>query len=563
MKKWIIILLLAILSLWFVLKNLEIVPIDLGMQHNGLSDSFAGKYLSARFAERMNDPEKTAYFLEQTLKKQPDDLTLLERTFAYHIIAGKMDKALVLAEQYRKLSPASFTANTLLAIAEMRKGNFVGADLLLTSIPTTNADESPKINALLLPIVRGWVLVGQGRYPDARALLNTIEVQSELLPFVLYQKALMADVAGNQKDAVRIYDILLRSESKTSYHLTQAAASFYNRIGRKEQAQEILKSFNDKHPRLIITMPKAPPIASATEGLSEFLLETASLLFSRRMEETAMIYLNLALYLRPEMPYAQFLLASLYESRRAFPAAIEYFKQLQPNDPFYDDAQIAIARNYYRSGQKEEAKDFLKTRLRIKEHNLDALVLLADFAVQEKNFAEAEKYYSELLEYAPADAPDRWTWLFGRGIARERLKKWNKAEPDFLKALELQPDHPEVLNYLAYSWILEGKNTDKALEMLEKALQARPSEAPIIDSYGWALYTLGRYEESVEYLERANELMPSDPTVNDHLGDVYFKLGREREARFQWERALSFDPEPEDEAKIKNKLENGLQPSQD
>ncbi len=560
MKKWIIIG-LALLALAFALKNVRIVPAQMG-GHSGLSDSFAGKYLAARFSEHNNDPKKTAYFLSEALKKDPNNLPLLERSFAYHIIAGEMDKALVLAERYRTLSPKSFTANNLLAIAEMRKGNYVGADVFLTSIPTSGGEDTPKINALLLPIVRGWMLIGQGRYPDARMLLDTVEVRSELLPFILYQRALMADVAANQKDAARIYETLLKSDVTPSYRLTQAAASFYSRIGRKEDANDILKKFNDRHPRIAIALPKAPPIASANEGLAEFFLETASLLYSRQMEETAMVYLNLALYLRPELSYAQFLLASLHESRNANNQAITYFKQLKNDDPFYDDAQIAIARNYYRAGEKEKAKDFLKSRLRIKENNLDALILLAEFAVQEKNFGEANNYYSTLLEVAPADVPERWTWLFGRGIAREQLKQWNKAEPDFMKALELQPNHPEVLNYLAYSWIVEGKNLEKARDMLSTALQARPNEAPIIDSYGWVLFKLGQTEEAAQYLERANELMPSDPTVNDHLGDVYWKLGRQREARFQWERALSFNPEPEDLIKIKDKLENGLQPSE-
>lgn len=561
MRKWFLYLLLALALLWFVFKNLQIVPAQLGRQTE-LTDSFAGKYLAARYAERRNDHKKTAYFLSQALKKEPDNLKLLERSFAYHIIAGEMDEALVLAQRYRALSPKSFTANNLLAIAEMRKGNFVGADVFLTSIPTTAGDEAPKINALLLPIVRGWVLVGQGRYLDARILLDTIDARSDLLPFILYQRALMADVAGNQKDAARLYDTLIKGDTKTSYRLTQASSNFYHRIGRKEQAQTILKTFNEKHPRLKIELPKAPPIASANEGLAEFLLETASLLFSRQMDETAMIYLNLALFLRPELPYAQFLLASLHENRGSFDSALKYFKQLQKGDPFYDDAQIAIARSLYRSGKKDAAKDFLKARLRIKENDIDTLVMLAEFSVQEKNFADANNYYSTLLEKAPADAPERWTWHFARGIALERLKQWEKAEPDFLKALELQPDHPEILNYLAYSWLIEGKNFEKARDMLSVALQARPNEAPIIDSYGWALYMLGQYEEAAQYLERANELMPADPTVNDHLGDVYWKLGRKREARFQWERALSFNPEPEDLIKIKDKLENGLQPSQ-
>ena len=130
-----------------------------------------------------------------------------------------------------------------------------------------------------------------------------------------------------------------------------------------------------------------------------------------------------------------------------------------------------------------------------------------------------------------------------------------------MKALELKPNHPEVLNYLAYTWVTQNVNLEKARDMLNTALEARPNDAHIIDSYGWVLFTLGQYDEALSFMERANELMPADPTVNDHMGDVYWKLGRQREAKFQWERAMSFDPEPEDADKIRQKLEHGLKPS--
>jgi hypothetical protein len=59
-------------------------------------------------------------------------------------------------------------------------------------------------------------------------------------------------------------------------------------------------------------------------------------------------------------------------------------------------------------------------------------------------------------------------------------------------------------------------------------------------------------------LERAVELRPEDPVLNDHLGDAFWRVGREREARFQWEQALTLNPEPEDAEKIKRKLQRGL-----
>lgn len=99
--------------------------------------------------------------------------------------------------------------------------------------------------------------------------------------------------------------------------------------------------------------------------------------------------------------------------------------------------------------------------------------------------------------------------------------------------------------------------------MIERAVKARPNAGYIVDSLGWVLYRLGRYEEAVPHMEHAAELMPIDPIVNDHLGDVYWAVGREREAEFMWKRALSFvdwedAAEEADPVRIKRKLEVGL-----
>ena len=122
------------------------------------------------------------------------------------------------------------------------------------------------------------------------------------------------------------------------------------------------------------------------------------------------------------------------------------------------------------------------------------------------------------------------------GISHERLKNWDNAEADFRRALDLNPDQPQVLNYLGYSLVERREKLDEALDMIERAVAARPDSGYIVDSLGWVLFRLGRYDEAVEHMENAGELMPVDPVVNDHLGDVYWAVGRAREAEFQWKR---------------------------
>jgi Flp pilus assembly protein TadD len=152
---------------------------------------------------------------------------------------------------------------------------------------------------------------------------------------------------------------------------------------------------------------------------------------------------------------------------------------------------------------------------------------------------------------------------FYRGVTHEREGRWEQAEADFRKALELNPGEARVLNYLGYSFVEMNRNLEEALEMIELAVRNRPNDGYITDSLGWVYYRLGRYEEAVVQMEHAVELLPLDPVVNDHLGDTLWAVGRRLEAKFQWKRALSFITEDTDlnelnPDRIRRKLQVGL-----
>ena len=98
----------------------------------------------------------------------------------------------------------------------------------------------------------------------------------------------------------------------------------------------------------------------------------------------------------------------------------------------------------------------------------------------------------------PSRIPQRenWTLFYFRGICYERSNQWPKAEADFKKALELNPDQPLVLNYLGYSWVDKGLNLEEAFKMLRRAVELQPNDGYIVDSLGWAHYKLGQYSGS-------------------------------------------------------------------
>jgi Flp pilus assembly protein TadD len=175
-----------------------------------------------------------------------------------------------------------------------------------------------------------------------------------------------------------------------------------------------------------------------------------------------------------------------------------------------------------------------------------------------KREADAEAILSEVMVADAAVGQDDWRVHFLRGAARERQVKWEGAEADLKRALELDPDNATVLNYLGYSWIDRGINLKEGLALIQQAVALEPGSGQIVDSLGWAHYRLGEYEQAVEFLERAVTLLPADAVLNDHLGDAYWKAGRRKEAGFQWKRALKLDPPAEDRARIEQKLLGGF-----
>ena len=237
---------------------------------------------------------------------------------------------------------------------------------------------------------------------------------------------------------------------------------------------------------------------------------------------------------------------------------METFALVTPDNPIFYSAEIGRADALYAGEQKDAAVEVLQALALSHGELVVVQSALADVLRRQERWAEAVSAYDAALALVTTVEQEHWSLFFNRAVCQERLNNWDKAEADFRRALELNPDQPQVLNYLGYSLVDRGMKLDEALGMIQTAVRLEPRAGYIIDSLAWAYFRLGRYEEALEPMERASLLEPVDPVVTDHLGDVYWMVGRKREAEFQWHRALSFEPEEEDATRIRLKLEIGL-----
>jgi Flp pilus assembly protein TadD len=166
--------------------------------------------------------------------------------------------------------------------------------------------------------------------------------------------------------------------------------------------------------------------------------------------------------------------------------------------------------------------------------------------------------YDQALSGVAPVTEGHWPIIYARGIAKASLNHWDLAEKDLLQALEFQPRNPMILNFIAYGWADQGINLDKALEYAKHAAAMRPNDGYILDSYGWTLFRMARYQESIVLMELAVEQIPNDSTLLDHLGDAYWQVGRKDEARYQWKHAHDMSQDASFKSLVEKKLKYGI-----
>ena len=175
-----------------------------------------------------------------------------------------------------------------------------------------------------------------------------------------------------------------------------------------------------------------------------------------------------------------------------------------------------------------------------------------------KKYEKAIEYYSIVLSQIDENSESYADILYRRGGSYERLGQYQKSDSDLLLSLEIIPENPYVINYLAYSWLERNYKIQEAIQMLERAYEQKKNDPYIIDSIGWGYYLNGDYAKAEKYLKQAIQLMPNDPIVNDHYGDILWKLDRKLQARYFWESVLNFKTTEDDMKKsILNKLLKG------
>ncbi len=520
----------------------------------------AGAYLAARIAGNSNDYRAAADWFTRALISDPANPALLESSVIAHIALGEFPLAAEMARLLQQTGSKSQVGQIAL-LAEQAKADDFEAIL-------RDGKAGATVGALPDGLIAAWADLGNGKMSEALAGFDTLAKVEGMQAFGLYHKALALASAGDFEGAD---DILSGRASGTLQVMRRgviAHAQILSQLERNEDAKALLdRSFGSEADpgidalRARLTAGETLPYdiaRTAKDGIAEVFFTIATAMNGEAEIGFTLIHARVAAYLRPDLSDAVLLTAGLLDAQNQAALATAAYAQIAPSDPAFHVAEIGRAEALYATGNKEAAIEVLTGLTRSHAAIMGVHLALGDALRREEKFAGAIAAYDAAIAQIPKAEARHWVLFYSRAICKERQQDWTGAEADFRQALILQPDQPQVLNYLGYSFLDRNENLDEALSMIERAVAAEPESGYIVDSLAWALYRLGRFDDAVAPMEKASLLEPVDPVVTDHLGDVYWAVGRKREAEFQWQRAASFDPAEKDALRIKRKLDVGL-----
>jgi tetratricopeptide (TPR) repeat protein len=525
----------------------------------------AGAYLAARQARFSSDYDSAAEYYVRALAKDPSNPAILEFTVAAMLSLGRFDSAVPLARRMEENEFRSQIAQMVLLADEVARGEYRAT---LTRIQNERG-----VGPLADGLIAAWATLGEGDMAQTLNLFDKVAEEDGLRSFAMYHKALALASVGDFEGADRIYSGEAGGPMQATRSGIIAWAEVLSQLERNADAIKVLdEAFGngqdpqiaDLRARLVagerLTFSR---ITSPRAGIAEVFYSLGRALLQDTGEDYVLLYSRLAEYLDDTHVDARLMTAELLESLGRYKLASEAFARVPADHPSFHSAELGRAEVLRSEGDTDAAVEVLEA-LRLSHPDLPLVhAATGDLYRQLEQFEQAAAAYDVAVELYDALETPQWFVLYARAISLERLGRWDGAEADFRRALELNPEEPQIMNYLGYSLVEKQIKLDEALDLIERAVTAQPDSGYIVDSLGWVLYRLGRYDEAIVHMERAAELMPVDPVVNDHLGDVLWAVGRFTEAEFQWKRALSFvdkdkpsqDVKPE---RIRRKLEVGL-----
>ncbi len=485
-------------------------------------DPSARLYLeAAEFQWRLGRPAKAREYIKMALEKDPDDRLMVMRLADSYVAERRYDDALTTLDSFLLKHPGDMTALLRSADIEIESKRYGDALQTLARIPAK--ERGPEAQYL-----EARANSGLGKRRKAIDILKKLS-------------------AANPDSVLYVAELAYQYELAKDY---VAAEEAYSRILEMEEAgDEVwlrLISINLK-----LNNPERA-VALAQEGPQspDFLMEAARTFLSEGFPDEASQLLQPLTQDPNADPKLYFYLALLaYDGQKDAEKALSYLDKIPENSDLAGRASAFKAHMLFVLGQKDEAMRLAQEGKRDYPEIKDFWEIESWVLDDQGKIEEARSLMGQALSLWPDDP----TLLYRLGVLQHRMGDNDAAINTMERIIVQDPDNTEALNFVGYLLADLGRDLDRALVLVQQALEQKPNSGYIIDSLAWVYFHMGKLDKAWESIRQAVELAPDDPTMWEHYGDIANALGKRSEARKGWRKSL--ERKPDDPARLQEKLD--------
>jgi Tfp pilus assembly protein PilF len=510
------------------------------------NSNYFSNYLSGSVSLQKNDSQKAYGFFEN-----------IENLGTYHsefnlkyvetlVNNGKIEEAYIFIKKLDKSYQSLYPFNLILFVYDFKKERY---SKLKNYISLPKQSLSDPLLAELYQNLSLWADLSNKNIEELNQKIGTSN--SSFKNVSLTQKILINLYLDNPKNIDLYFNEISNKKELGRYNYFYL--SYYLEKNNKDKINDIINRnleissenllfkqlFLDSRENKFYKIDKFYKRKNINHGLAELFYLFANFYQNYEQVQISNFYLNLSEYLNPNFQSNKILkvenliiLNNLEQSEKEIKVIEKLGKE------FYWYANLTRLR-FLPNINSEKQINLLESFLKNNEFFASEKYFeLANFVRVNKNYSKSIELYEKSIASKKDKKDGDWIYYYNLAISQERAGLWENAEKSFLQALKISPKQPEVLNYLAYSWLEKKINLDKAKEMLVEAVNISKGRGYILDSLGWAYFLLKDYDKAEEILQTAYEKEPSEAVIYDHYGDVLWTNGKEIQARYVWQNAI-------------------------
>ena len=469
------------------------------------------------------------------------------------ILLEKFNEAFSFSKNIWREEEFLFETDLLLGLESLTNHNYITAEKHFKRLNKISK-YNPFFGNFLGNVLLAWNKAAEGKEDDSFAILE--KISSRFIELKKTQNSFLHCYFDNKK-TFGSFENLIKNENYNFSRYDFFLVNYLLHKDRITEANKIIKTSASSNSSNLLTKQteeflkkkRTDKIISffncqnLEDNLAEFFYIIANIYSSEQDYQMSNFYIKISLFLNKKFnPNRALLAENFYYQKKKKESQNEYLslKSIGEIYSWYASTSIASILSETK-GKKYSIQSLEKDFKTLKNPSFEHYYELANFYKDNDYYEKSIEYYSLAIKKLEQDHYLIPKILDRRGTSFERMGDWEKAEKDLIKSLELSPDQPYVLNYLAYSWVDKGINLDMALEMLEKATELKKNDGYIIDSLGWAYYSKKDFIKAEHFLQKAVELMPYDPVINDHYADTLWMLNKNIQARYFWKHVLKLN----------------------